>query len=167
MRTSLFIFTLVVLDLVSKTWAWQFYGQPVEVIGSILSIAPVHNPGTAFGLAATMTEQLVIARIFAVMLFSVLLIRHRDYDLRVRGVYSLGLAGGIGNLYDNLTRYLPVEGNGQVRDFISVDFGIMGLNPYPTFNVADVYLVLAILGLAFVKNQFQNGPLPSHADNAR
>ncbi|KAA3607750.1 MAG: signal peptidase II [Planctomycetota bacterium] len=162
------IVVLVAADLATKSWASQYAGRgDVPVLGEWLSIYFTHNPGGVFGVAQDYTGVLTLIRALAVILI-LWLVKRQPSDNRV-GIFTLGLlvAGALGNLYDNLSAWLPWPGNGEVRDFIKVDLGPkpwQGLpdwawpfDPWPIFNLADscicIGFVLLLTGLAAV--QFQ------------
>ncbi|MCH2111223.1 MAG: signal peptidase II [Planctomycetes bacterium] len=147
---------LWVADLWSKAWAWQFWGQgPVPVFDDWLSWHTIFNPGGVFGIGRDWTVVLTVVRVIAAGVL-VYLIR-RQSDSNRAGLYTLGLllAGACGNLYDNLSAWMPWDGNGQVRDFIRVDLGVPFFDPWPIFNLADSYItlgfVLLVTGLAKVE----------------
>ena len=64
------------------------------------------------------------------------MIRSRSLGNKERVFCSLILAGGLGNLFDRITR-------GYVVDFIDITF-----NPY-VFNLADCFVTLGIIFLLF------------------
>ena len=172
----LFVFVLVLADLLSKDWAWQFSNrlEPQQVFGDWLSWETLTNPGGVFGLWRGLTLPLTIVRIFAVGLLFWLLGRQARANWKGSATLSLLLAGAIGNLYDNLSAWMPWEGNGEVRDFIRVDLGVQPdwwpdvlpwlFHPWPIFNLADSYISIAfiilIAGLAAVELQ---APKPKEA----
>lgn len=163
---------LVAVDLISKSWAHRAAaGGDVPVLGSWLSLRQVHNPGGVFGLGQNLTVPLTILRAAAAVFLTVLVARQPGRNRM--GVFTLGLllAGALGNLYDNLSRWAPWPGNGHVRDFIQVDLGpapsfwpqeLWPFHPWPVFNVADACIttgfVLLLTGLARVRLR---GPQPA------
>ena len=147
------VVTLLAADLLSKDWAWQYAGEgDVELLGDWLSLHTVYNPGGVFGIAQDFTVPLTIVRSLAVLVIVYLVGRQpRGNGL---GVFTLALllAGALGNLYDNLSRWAPWDGTGEVRDFMKVDLGFWPFDPWPIFNLADscitVGFILLITGLA-------------------
>jgi len=153
------------LDLWTKSWAWQFLGQGIQpVAGTWLGWQTIYNPGGIFGMGQNFTVALTVVRVFAVALILVLV--HRQARNNCIGLVTLTLlvAGAIGNLYDNLSTWLPWAGNGQVRDFIRVYFESPGwwptalpwpFSPWPIFNLADSFIcvgfLLLVSGLAAIK----------------
>jgi signal peptidase II len=101
---------------------------PVEVIGSLLRLNLIRNPGAAFSTGTSLTP--VIAA-FAVVAFVVVVV----LATRVRTTgwaWALGLllAGIAGNLTDRIFRE-PGPLRGHVIDFLQ-------LPHWPIFNVADI-----------------------------
>lgn len=101
---------------------------PVEVVGSLLRLNLIRNPGAAFSTGTSLTP--VIA-VFAVVAFVVVVV----LATRVRTTgwaWALGLllAGIAGNLTDRIFRE-PGPLRGHVIDFLQ-------LPHWPIFNVADI-----------------------------
>jgi signal peptidase II len=99
-------------------------GQPVRVLGPVLSFTHQHNTGAAFGLFRSGSGALTIV---AVVVIAVLLIWGRQVALsspRLAAGIGVQLGGAVGNLFDRLR-------HGYVTDFIDLHF-------WPVFNVADI-----------------------------
>ncbi len=95
----------------------------------------VHNKGVAFGLAGGGGGGLVIVTALALALILVLFARSAERP----GMWiAVGLlaGGALGNLADRVR----ID---SVTDFINLPL-------WPTFNLADVAIVLGVAGLAFV-----------------
>ncbi len=97
------------------------------MIGGVLNLRLVRNPGAAFGLAQGMT---VLLTCIAVAVIAMILRTARRLRSTAWGV-SLGLVlgGALGNLGDRLFRD-PGPLRGHVIDFLE-------LPRWPVFNVAD------------------------------
>lgn len=130
----------LVIDLVSKQIAVrELTGQPpVPVLGDVLQLRLVLNPGAAFSAGSSITPVIsVIALVAAVaVVFYVLRVRHRVWAVAL----GLLLAGVTGNLVDRLVRP-PGPFRGEVVDFLA-------LPNWPVFNVADMCINVA--GVLFV-----------------
>ena len=150
--------TLFILDLWTKAWAFGWLGTDVHFIaGQWLGFVKVYNPGGAFGLGQNFTTPLTLVRVAAVAVLFMLAFRQRTKIC----LLTLGLlaGGALGNLYDNLSRWLPWQGNGMVRDFLLVDLGPAPgwwpeflpwvFNPWPIFNLADSCITIGFLLLVF------------------
>jgi len=138
---------LGVLDLAVKFWILKNfqYLQPVEVIGEFFRITLVANPNTAFGIS--LGENFPYAPVAGALALFVLYMLVKEESPFSKAMYSLILAGAIGNVTDRII-------NGAVVDFI--DLGI-GRFRWFTFNLADVFVSLGIAGLVirgiFVKDE--------------
>lgn len=137
----LLTFILFIIDRLTKAWAFRSLdlGVPNNLIGNVIRLTRVHNPGGAFGIfpgGAIMF--LVVTSIVSVVLFLLLVAIHIDSRLIKTGM-ALVLAGALGNLVDRI-RW------GYVLDF----FEIRG---FPIFNVADACITvgagLIILAILF------------------
>ena len=162
---ALFVVALVATDLFSKSVVFEAVGEYAPrkfLIGEWLSFYCIRNAGGIWGLgneSAWVTPVLTVVRMIAVVAL-IIFVRKQDDSNRM-GLFTLGLlvAGAIGNLYDNLSAWLPWPGDGKVRDFILVDIPPPSwwpigwpLDPFPVFNFADacisVGFVLLITGLS-------------------
>ncbi len=139
-RTSLifFIVALIVLimDRVSKHWVINSInpGESVPLLGEILYLTHVRNPGAAFGLFAYKTPFFIVISFIMIILTVI-----AAYQIPPRlALLRLGLAvmlGGVaGNLFDRLQ-------TGYVVDFLDLGF-------WPVFNIADMAIVVGVLMLA-------------------
>lgn len=107
----------------------------LDLIKGFLSFNLAYNTGAAFSMASGKT--VFLCSISSVALVAVLAVFLFRKDWTVLMTVALGLfAGGIaGNLYDRLFN------DGTVRDFIDV---YVGSHHWPTFNVADSLLCIAV-----------------------
>jgi signal peptidase II len=122
-------------------------GQIIEVWGDVVWLWHVRNKAMAFSVGAELPADLrsVLLGILPVIVLAALTV----YYLRTGNLTSFQrwcfagiLGGGAGNLFDRLFR------TGGVVDFMSVRFyGLLGLERWPTFNVADASVVVAGLAL--------------------
>jgi signal peptidase II len=128
-----------VLDLVTKVLAvGALEGrEPVRVLGGLVYLQILRNPGAAFSMATGMTWVLAIVAI-AVVVAIVWLSRRLGSTGWAIGL-GLVLAGALGNLVDRIFR-APGPLQGHVIDFISV-FAPNG-EAWPVFNVADSAIVV-------------------------
>ncbi|BDZ43829.1 lipoprotein signal peptidase [Paraoerskovia sediminicola] len=148
-RRSLILWTLglaafvVLLDQVSKVWAeGALAGEPrIALIGDLLGLRLVYNPGAALSFGTGMTWVLTVVVVVVIVLILRTMRRIRSTGWAV--ALGLLLGGAVGNLIDRLTND-PGFGRGEVVDFI--DYGVF------VGNVADIAIVLAagvIVVLAF------------------
>ena len=116
---------------------------PRDVVGDVLRLTLVHNPGAAFGLSLGPHSRWI----FTALTLAALVVLWRLYRATPSGEQlrplALGLVvgGALGNL---INRLWSTRG---VVDFIDV-----GIGPYrwPTFNVADIGVTIGALALAWV-----------------
>jgi signal peptidase II len=109
-------------------------GQRVSVLPG-LHFTDVHNEGIAFGLAGGGGAGLIVLTAAALALILVLFARSPERP----GIWiAVGLlaGGALGNLADRVRI-------NSVTDFID-------LPVWPSFNIADVAIVVGVVGLAFV-----------------
>ena len=112
-------------------------GEIVRVLPGIVQFRRTANTGMAFSLFSENGAALTI--LTAVLIAAVVVwlsIRPEEQPKAVRAGLWLMAGGGLGNLYDRLVY-------GSVIDFIDPVI-------WPAFNVADIGIVLGILGLFYV-----------------
>lgn len=117
-------------------------GTGFNVIPGFFDIIHVRNTGAAFGMLQGIPEPIrttfflgitIIAFIAIFMVF--IKIKERSWLLKM--VFSLVIAGALGNLTD---RFIF----GEVVDFLSV---YVKSFRWPTFNLADTYISIGMIGL--------------------
>lgn len=118
------------LDQVTKVLAIEYLEgrEPVPVIGSLLQLTLVRNPGAAFSTGTGFTQYISLFAILAVLVACWYAVRART----VGYAWAIGLvlAGILGNLTDRVFRE-PSPLKGHVIDFLQ-------LPHWPVFNVADI-----------------------------
>lgn len=127
--------TAYAVDVVTKLVAVdRLQGRSdVEVVGELLQLRLIRNPGAAFG---TGTEFTVLISCVAIVATVVVLVLSRRLGSLVWGAaLGLLLAGIAGNLTDRLLR-APGPMRGHVIDFFM-------LPNWPVFNVADICINVA------------------------
>lgn len=127
------------LDLTTKIIAvGALENKPPEpILGGLVYLQLLRNPGAAFSMATGMTWVLAIVAIAVVCAIIWLARRLRSAGWAVG--LGLVLAGALGNLVDRIFR-APGPLEGHVVDFISV-FAPNG-EAWPVFNVADSAIVV-------------------------
>lgn len=107
--------------------------DPVEVVGSVLRLVLVYNPGAAWGAGSSVTPLITVVAIVAtgLVLWQMTKVRHLAWAVAL----GLLLAGVGGNLLDRLLRD-PGPFRGHVVDFLA-------LPRWPVFNVADMCINIA------------------------
>lgn len=118
------------------------YTVGANIFGDLLRIVHVANTGVAFSLGDSMPLAIrrilfAIIPLIVIVLVIVVYFRNDEFNSVQRWSICGIIGGGIGNIID---RFFRAEG---VVDFIDVKFfGIFGLERWPTFNVADVAVVV-------------------------
>ncbi len=108
-------------------------GEVVPVVGELLGLRLVRNPGAAFSFASGATW--VFTVIAVVVVIAVLRTARRLGSRAWALALGLLLAGAAGNLTDRLLR-APAVARGHVVDFLE-------LPRWPVFNVADMAICTA------------------------
>lgn len=133
-------------DLLTKTLAVAYLtpGDPVSIIGDVVTLRLIRNSGAAFSMATGYTWILTIIAVIVVAV----IIRFSAKLASPGWAIGLGLVlgGALGNLTDRFFRE-PGVLRGHVVDFVSVGW-------WPIFNVADsavvcgavLLVVLTLLG---------------------
>jgi signal peptidase II len=135
-------------DVISKVIvvATLTENQPVNVVGSLLRLAYLRNPGAAFSLGAdgyTVLFTLIAAAVIVAILRMTRTLASAPWAVAI----GLLLGGALGNLTDRLARS-PGPLRGWVVDFLQ-------LPHWPVFNLADsaiccggaLIVLLTLLGL--------------------
>jgi signal peptidase II len=126
---------VLALDLLTKLLAVRELAdrEPISLLGGVLTLRLVRNPGAAFGMAQGLT---VVLTAIAVGVVVVILRMARRLQSNAWAVaLGLVLGGALGNLVDRLFR-APSPGRGEVVDFLE-------LPRWPVFNLADSAIVVA------------------------
>lgn len=130
----------VAVDQITKVWAVHALSgaAPVPLVGELLQLRLVYNPGAAFSLGTGSTW---VFTVLASVVVVVLLWQARHLG-STGWTWALGLllGGAAGNLIDRLVR-APGFGQGHVVDFLA-------LPSFPVFNVADMGITAAAVLIA-------------------
>lgn len=136
---------LYILDQVTKSLIVKYvppYTVGASFFGDFFRIIHVYNPGIAFSIGDSLSSSLrsilfCIAPLAVLILVLIVYFRNKDFTYYQRWLIAGIVGGGFGNLTD---RFFRSEG---VVDFIDVKFfGIFGLERWPTFNVADMSVLI-------------------------
>nr|WP_230596682.1 MULTISPECIES: signal peptidase II [Rhodococcus] len=153
---------ILLFDLVTKILVVHYVepGNPIEIVGDVVTLRLVRNPGAAFSMATGMTWLLTVVAV-AVVIGVIKIGRTLRSPWWALGL-GLVLGGALGNLIDRFFR-APGPFQGHVVDFVSVGW-------WPVFNVADSSIVcgailLVVLSLfGFEPNGERAGKSSSEAD---
>jgi len=140
---------LYALDQLTKHWVVRSIGlcDARIVVPDFFNLVNVPNTGAAFGSFKGNNTFFVVISIIAMVVVTVLLVRHRRSDPWRDVSLALLLAGILGNLTDRLLY-------GHVIDFLLFNLHIRYADPWPAFNVADSCISIAVV--LFIIHSFGN-----------
>ncbi len=126
---------VLALDVVTKLLAVAQLTdrEPISLLGGLLTLRLVRNPGAAFGMAQGLTIVFTCVALGVVVV--ILRVARRLQSGWWAVALGLVLGGALGNLLDRLLRS-PGPGRGHVVDFLE-------LPRWPVFNLADSAIVVA------------------------
>ncbi|MGW4564659.1 signal peptidase II [Streptomyces sp. NPDC004561] len=121
------------LDLISKTLVVaKLEGHtPIRLVGDLLELHAIRNPGAAFGFGAAFT--VIFTVIAAAVIVVIMRLARKLYSFPWAIALGLLLGGALGNLTDRIFR-APGVFEGQVVDFIAP-------KGFAVFNLADSAIV--------------------------
>jgi signal peptidase II len=140
---------LYVLDQATKWLVTReiAVAEPVPVIPGWFELVYFTNTGAAWGIFKDSNRGFLVLSIVALIVLAVLYRRGAFDQPLARVGFFLLIPGVLGNLTDRLAR-------GHVVDFLLFDLHVPLANPWPSFNVADSCICLAVAG--FVLGSFQD-----------
>ncbi len=135
----------------------DFAGMPLysskEILGNLVRLTYVKNPGTAFGLGPGFTVFFAVFSLLASIAIFAYMYRIRGQGLGMRLAFALILGGAVGNMLDRVFLGSLLDGgsffNGRVIDFIDVN--ILRL-PF-VFNLADASVTAGVIMLIFFQRR--------------
>jgi signal peptidase II len=135
----------LLLDGLSKLWAEQSLQlhQPVPVMADFFRFTLGYNTGVAFGMFANGGSAPLIVTgivIAGLMVWFVHALKTGQFSAQAGWPIGLLLGGAIANFAD---RFI----DGHVTDFLDVG---LGATRWPTFNLADSFIVVSITWLLFL-----------------
>lgn len=131
----------VICDQISKLIALASLApdERVEVLGALMGLRLVKNPGGAFSILQDESGLLALATAVVIVVVTIWAVNSGEFPL----AFGLIIGGGIGNLADRVFR-TPGFPDGRVVDFIDFSF-------WPTFNLADTAISIGI-GLLLLRS---------------
>ena len=176
MRILFVTLGIVVADQISKLLVKGFSvpsvgvvhtGYPIgtsfSVVGDLVRLTYIENPGMAFGIDFGGKMFLTLFSIAASIGIFLYLLRIKKESFIVRLSLAMILGGAIGNLIDRIFYgvifgYAPLF-YGQVVDFVDVDFfnlNVLGysITRWPVFNVADASVSVGVIFLLLFHRHF-------------
>ena len=158
----------------------MYRGESIPLIGDWLKFTFTENPGIAFGLQFGPQGLMAVLSVAVTMLVVWYMWQVRRGYGPYRASLALILGGALGNIIDRtfygvLLDYGPLFG-GHVVDFIHVDIGyvsvpafipFLGGVAYPLFpiwNVADMSIVVGVVGILVFQHGFHAQYASTHAE---
>ena len=124
-----------------------------EIMGNMIRLTYVKNPGTAFGLGPGLTEFFAIFSLIASIAIFIYMYKIREQGLGMRLSFALILGGAVGNMIDRVFFGPIFDGtalfNGRVVDFIDVNMFHL---PF-VFNLADASVTVGVIMLIFFQRK--------------
>jgi signal peptidase II len=168
-RVLLLSAAIVVADQATKLWvkggslfgcSWAGIppGDHVPLLGDLLRLTYVENPGMAFGIDVGGKLLLSLFSLLATIAIAWYLHRIRTEPLPFRLALAMILGGAAGNLIDRAFYGVWFQGEnlfyGRVIDFVDFDFPDISffdyhLTRWPVFNVADAAVTVGVVLLLF------------------
>ncbi len=147
----------LLIDQLTKFWIISrfSYGEQWVVIPGVFNLTHVRNPGGAFSILATMSEDVRQAFFLGTGALAIVLLlaffRRLEADewLSATAIGAV-LGGAIGNLTDRIV-------HGEVIDFL--DVRLFGGYVWPTFNMADSWILMGV-GILMLETFFTSEPDP-------
>ncbi len=171
-QSMMIILMVLIVDQVSKVIVLKtmYKGQSISVIGDWLRLTFTENPGMAFGIEFGPPATITILSLFATLLIIGYLFKVGGMFAPYRISLSMVLGGALGNIIDRVfygkILYDDPLFLGKVVDFIHVNvwrgvvpdavpfLGGKYLALFPIWNVADMAIVLGVVGILAFQGRF-------------
>ena len=163
---------VVLLDQATKAAVLEFMyrEQSIPLLGDWLRLTFTENPGMAFGITIGPPGTVTVLSLVATILVAAYVYQVRNDYAPYRWSLSFILGGAIGNIIDRVFYGVFLDYGtwftGHVVDFIHVSlwqgfiprgvpmFGGSYLELFPIWNVADMSIVLGVVGVMFFHHTF-------------
>jgi len=178
---------VIVLDQATKVAVLQFIASPsglsrsIPLVGDWLRLTFTENPGMAFGITLGPPGTVTVLSLIATCLVGVYIYRVRDGYAPYLWSLSLIFGGAVGNIIDRIFYGVILEYGtwftGHVVDFIHVSLwkgfipeavpllGGSYMELFPIWNVADMSIVLGVVGVLSFHHTFHERRLAPHGDD--
>jgi len=155
MKKIIIILTIFFLDRISKIYLINLQVSGVDIdfyLNSLLNIYLVWNTGIGFGLISLESNVFYHILTFIILAINLALIFFLTKS-KSSNAYLLALiiGGSLGNLFDRLYY-------NAVPDFIDIHIGSFH---WFIFNVADIFITIGIIGIAFTE-LLKNNNIKTH-----
>lgn len=173
---------IVVIDQITKLIVLQnmYVGQSIPLIGDWLKFTFTENPGMAFGITFGPKGFVSILAVTATLLILLYLFKVRKSYSWYRISIGFILGGAFGNIIDRVFYGAIFYNNnlftGHVVDFIHINLWrgyIPDVVPFiggkyaaifPIWNVADMAIVVGVIGILVFQNKFQESLMQDLGD---
>jgi signal peptidase II len=163
---------VVVLDQATKATVLRFMRpeQSIPILGDWLRLTFTENPGMAFGITIGPAGTITVLALIATVLVAAYIYQVRNDYAPYRWGLALILGGALGNIIDRVFYGVLLDYGsfftGHVVDFIHVSLWqgfipqsvpILGgsyLELFPIWNVADMSIVLGVIGVLLFHQTF-------------
>jgi len=168
------ILMIIIVDQMSKVIVLKtmYKGQSIALLGDWLRFTFTENPGMAFGLQFGPPALITILSLVATVLIVLYLFKVGGMYAPYRVSLSMVLGGALGNIIDRVFYGMILYDEplflGKVVDFIHVNvwrgivpegvpfFGGKYMALFPIWNVADMAIVLGVVGILFFQRGFHD-----------
>lgn len=151
--TGIIALILMILDQLTKYLVEIHFTTSTvkEVVPHVLKVTKLYNTGAGWGMFGDSTWMLVIVSLVASFVLGYFCYKN---DWKKKKLYSIGLtlafAGCVGNLFDRFVYCIYPEGRSGVIDMIKLVpldnlWNLIFKHDFPTFNMADMYLVIGLI----------------------
>ncbi|MBZ9688031.1 signal peptidase II [Clostridium estertheticum] len=144
----LIVFFGLLLDRLAKIWALGSLkdNNGIIIIKDFFGLEYLENRGAAFGIMQNKTILLAIVTLLVISGMIYYLVKYKPKSKFLRISLALIIGGALGNLYDRLFYKYVV-------DFILLHY--KDIYYFPTFNVADMLVVVGtlVLAISIVKDE--------------
>lgn len=137
----LIIIVGIFLDRITKNWALNTLksGKDIEIIENYFTFQYLENKGAAFGIFQGKIVLLTMITLVVLIGMIFYLYKYKPTSKAYKISFALIISGAVGNLYDRIIHK-------YVIDFIMLHY--KNLYYFPTFNVADILVVVGTFILA-------------------
>ena len=171
-NTALIVLSVILVDQITKIIVLNTMtlGMSIPLLGDWLKFTFTENPGMAFGMRFGPPPMITIFSILATFLIILYLFKIGSIYRPYRTSLSFVLGGALGNIIDRVfygkILYDDPLFLGKVVDFIHVNawrgyvpdgipfIGGSYMALFPIWNVADMSIVLGVVGIIYFQNRF-------------
>lgn len=171
-RSTVIVLAVICIDQITKAIVLNtmHLGQSIPLLGDWLRFTFTENPGMAFGIRFGPPAMITIFSIIATFLIILYLYKIGSIYGPYQASLSFVLGGAVGNIIDRVffgkLLYDEPMFLGRVVDFIHINvwkgylpdgIPLIGGNYmalFPIWNVADMSIVLGVVGIIFFQKKF-------------